>query len=57
MDAVYRLDISFPHQGSSLFLEFLAMDLQDLLNESWGIDNISVRIQSDYQVFIPIVQR
>jgi uncharacterized repeat protein (TIGR01451 family) len=42
IDSVYRLPISTLHSGPDLILDFSAMGLQDIGDESWGLDNIQV---------------
>jgi hypothetical protein len=43
MDAVYVLSFTIPHSSTSLELTFTANGLmQDLSDESWGIDNMTV---------------
>ena len=44
-DAVYRLSFTFAHSGSSLVLDFSGSGLEDLDNESWGLDNVVVRVR------------
>jgi hypothetical protein len=41
-DSVYNLSFSVPHADSSLVLDFSALNLQELSDESWGLDNVSV---------------
>ncbi|MBR8828335.1 MAG: calcium-binding protein [Gomphosphaeria aponina SAG 52.96 = DSM 107014] len=48
MDSVYRISFTFPHSASSLGLDFFAEGLQELLDESWGIDNIEVVVVDPY---------
>jgi serine/threonine protein kinase len=43
-NSVYRLSFTFPHSTPSLVLNFSASGLQDLLDESWGIDNVEVQV-------------
>ncbi len=43
-DSVYNLSFSFPHIDSSLILDFSAINLQGLSDESWGMDNVSVTL-------------
>jgi hypothetical protein len=45
-DTVYRLGFKFQHSASSLVLAFSASGLQDLLDESWGLDNVEVRVSN-----------
>ncbi|MCG8404173.1 MAG: thrombospondin type 3 repeat-containing protein [Phycisphaerales bacterium] len=42
-DSVYHLTFTFPHSNDSLILDFSSiLDGPDLLNESWGLDNVQV---------------
>lgn len=48
-DSVYHLSFTFPHSGSTLGLAF-ASDLfegKGLDDESWGLDNVTVRLGGD----------
>ena len=42
-DASYDLSFTFAHSASTLNLTFDGLNLQDLSDESWGIDNVVVR--------------
>ncbi|MHB9024325.1 MAG: type II secretion system protein [Armatimonadota bacterium] len=42
MDSTYHLTYTFEHTGGNLRLVFSASGLEDISNESWGIDNIQV---------------
>ena len=44
MDAVYRLSSTVTHSGSSLALNFSGSGLQELGDESWGLDNVVVGV-------------
>ncbi len=41
-DSVYDLSFTFPHDASSLTLDFSAQGLQSISDESWGLDNVKV---------------
>ncbi len=43
-DCVQRITRTFDHTGSTLVLEFEARDLEAIVNESWGLDNVMVLI-------------
>jgi hypothetical protein len=43
-DTVYRLRFTFPHANSSVQLNFSGIDLQELADESWGLDNVRVSV-------------
>lgn len=45
MDAIYTIERSFAHNASSLSLDFAAIGLQILEDESWGIDNLTVIVE------------
>ena len=42
-DSVYGLSFTFPHTASSLSLDFTSSGLEPLV-ETWGLDNVSVKI-------------
>jgi len=42
MDTTYRLTYRFPHEGSSVRFDFSGTTLQSLLDESWGLDNVTL---------------
>lgn len=42
-DAVYRFSVTIPHIETLLDLDFSASGLQDLGDESWGLDDVEVR--------------
>lgn len=41
-DAVYRLTFTFAHTNSSVQFSFSGIGLQELTDESWGLDNVTV---------------
>ena len=41
-DSVYNLSFTFAHTGSSVQFDFSGMGLQNLADESWGLDNVVV---------------
>jgi hypothetical protein len=41
-DSVYSLSFTFAHTSGSLLLNFAGFGLQDVCDESWGLDNITV---------------
>lgn len=48
VDSVYELTFSFFHDAPELYFQFQASpDLQGIDDESWGIDNIVVRMDTD----------
>ncbi len=42
-DSVYAFDLEFAHTSEFLVLDFSAIGLQEILDESWGIDNVVVQ--------------
>ena len=44
LDAVYQLSFTFPHSAGSLVFYFSASGLEELSNESWGLDIVEVSI-------------
>lgn len=45
-DAVYELQYTFAHSASDLTLQFSGIGLKSLADESWGIDNVAVSLNS-----------
>ncbi len=43
-DSVYHLSFSFSHTEENLQLDFSGIGLEGLANESWGLDNIKVKL-------------
>ena len=41
-DAVYHFTLPFNHTASSVILDFRGLNLQDIADESWGLDNVRV---------------
>jgi hypothetical protein len=46
MDSVYALSYTFRHTGSSLTLNFVGQTTQGAEDESWGLDNVEVKLRS-----------
>lgn len=46
-DSIYSFSLTFAHSAPSLVATFSYSQLQSLADESWGLDNISVAINSD----------
>lgn len=44
LDSVYHLTFTFPHTVSSLVLNFAGTGLQEIGDESWGLDNVAVYV-------------
>ncbi len=63
MDAIYHVTFTINHTDDDLLLDFAAWGLQDLGDESWGLDNVQVNIlaaasqPSTYRVVFPLVLR
>lgn len=47
LDAVYHFSFQFAHTGSTLAVDFKGAGLQELADESWGLDNVSVRVEEN----------
>jgi len=47
-DSVYSITSRFEHQGDSIKFIFSAPTLQDINDESWGLDNVKVEIDQNY---------
>ena len=46
-DAVYHVTLRFPHQGGTLQLSFRGVGLEGVSNESWGLEDIEVRLHQN----------
>ena len=46
LDSIYHMRYVLPHTAGDLKLDFSASGLQRIQDESWGLDNVSVRISS-----------
>ncbi|MEO2002952.1 MAG: LamG-like jellyroll fold domain-containing protein, partial [Candidatus Poribacteria bacterium] len=46
-DVTYRVSLAFPHTTDALTLDFAAVGLEAVYDESWGLDNLSVSVNSD----------
>ena len=46
-DSIYNFSLTLPHSASSFVADFVYSGLQSLADESWGLDNIVVEINSD----------
>jgi hypothetical protein len=64
MDAVYHLTFTFPHSSNTLGVNFAALGLQALADESWGLDNVRVMVSmsgpnegGQFKVYLPIVRK
>jgi hypothetical protein len=59
MDSVYHLNLVFQHSSSQLELDFSALGLQEVTNESWGLDNLQVaynRLPVNW-TYLPLLSR
>ncbi|MBL8761992.1 MAG: hypothetical protein JNL50_11895 [Phycisphaerae bacterium] len=45
-DAVWHMDLTFAHTGPYLALDFIGSGLQPIDDESWGLDNVQVSVNS-----------
>lgn len=52
-DSVYRISLTFDHTASSLALSFFGVGLQELTDESWGLDNVSVSLSAPAPIPLP----
>jgi hypothetical protein len=50
LDNVYRLSYSFAHTAPSLTIEFSGRSLENLPNESWGLDNVRMTLAANAAV-------
>jgi uncharacterized repeat protein (TIGR01451 family) len=61
MSAVYPMRYTFAHTGDTLVLDFSAIGLQVISDESWGLDNVKVSVSNGegtpYLVYLPIIVR
>ncbi|MFM8320589.1 MAG: ExeM/NucH family extracellular endonuclease [Chloroflexota bacterium] len=58
MDSVYRMKFHLADGQPSLVLNFAALGLQELENESWGLDNLTIRVFSPpYSILLPVIMR
>lgn len=46
-DVTYRVSLALPHTADALTLDFAASGLEAVYDESWGLDNLSVSVNSD----------
>ncbi len=44
MDAVYKVSFLLPHRGDAIKIDFFAASLQNIEDESWGLDNVEAAI-------------
>jgi hypothetical protein len=47
MHSIYRFELLLPHTRPDLIQLFEALGLQDLLNESWGLDDVRAEIYDE----------
>ena len=59
MDSVYHLDFVFQHSSAHLELDFSALGLQEITNESWGLDNLQVTYNRlpVLMIYLPLLSR
>ena len=43
-NAIYHLEYTFFHPNSNLIINFSGINLQEILDESWGIDNVVISV-------------
>ncbi|MFC1997304.1 GEVED domain-containing protein [Chloroflexota bacterium] len=58
-DSIYHFRFVLDHTDPNLLLEFMASGLQNIKDESWGIDNVKVTIDANQtnRIFLPLVFR
>jgi hypothetical protein len=47
LDAVYHFSFNFNHEESGLSIDFVGAGLQELTDESWGLDNVKVTVEEN----------
>ncbi|MFM8319580.1 MAG: Ig-like domain-containing protein [Chloroflexota bacterium] len=59
MDSTYHLTFIFKHTAPEIDLRFLAQGLQEITDESWGLDNLWVQAAFDviHLQYLPVVNR
>ena len=59
MDSVYHLAFVFQHSSDELELDFSALGLQEITNESWGLDNLQVVYNRlpVLSIYLPLLSR
>ncbi len=59
MDATYPMSFTFDHSGDTLTVDFAALGLSAITDESWGLDNIKVTVsgagQLLHKVYLPVI--
>lgn len=61
-DTVYHMRYTIPHDQTNLILSFSASGLQAIADESWGLDNVTVRLSSGAdlkpnKIYLPEMRR
>ena len=54
-DSVYHISLTFDHTATSMDLSFFALGLQDITDESWGLDNVRVDATAPVPVPAPLM--
>jgi Ca2+-binding RTX toxin-like protein len=54
LDSVYNLTFTFPHSASSVAFDFTGMLSTPGFDESWGLDNVNVSLQSSQPGSVPV---
>jgi hypothetical protein len=59
MDSVYHLAFVFRHSSDQLELDLSALGLQEITNESWGLDNLQVAYNHlpVLSIYLPLLSR
>lgn len=59
-DAVYRISRVIEHKDANLLLEFTGLGLQNIDDESWGLDNVKIVLMDTtewYQMYLPVIHQ
>lgn len=48
LDSIYQIEVVAPHYSPNVTIDFWASGLQEIEDESWGIDNVTVIAEGDY---------
>ncbi len=61
-DSTYKMRYTVAHNGADLTVDFSALGLQTIDNESWGLDNVKVLLasgadQKPYRIYLPLTRR
>ncbi len=62
MDSIYHLTYTFDHAAPTLTLDFTAAGLQEITDESWGLDNVQISLLGGLSIppqtlYLPVMAR